>query len=137
PGSMSVLAGVTFVSLPVSGISPTAPGSPVTVTASSPGWLSTTMNMDVVTPTFYFYPYGVQSPRTTLSAPNPVTVSTNTPGCGLCDVANADITVHFAVTGSPASIVTVTPSVTLHQDGYQSEDRKSATLNSGHASTTY
>src|SRR5207249_3090961 len=54
---------------------------------------------------------------TTLSAAHQLGVYTNTPGCGICDVANADITVTFTVNSTTAGIVTITPAdVTLHQN---------------------
>src|SRR5205807_8658207 len=86
------------------------------------GWASSTLDLDVVTPTFRFVHsdccFDLPTSRTTASAPHALAVGTNTPGCGFeCDSPNVDITVSFAVTGTPAGIVTITPaSVTLHQN---------------------
>src|SRR5206468_13109807 len=44
-----------------------------------------------------------------LSAAHQLGVYTNTPGCGICDYANADITVTFTVNSTTAGIVTITP----------------------------
>jgi hypothetical protein len=113
---------------PASGLSPTAPGSPARITATATGWASGTLDLDVVTATFRFVHsdccFDLPTARTTLSAPHALAVGTITPGCGFeCDSPNTDITVSFAVTGTPANIVTITPaSVTLHQNRPRSDD---------------
>jgi hypothetical protein len=118
PSAIIVPVGTTFVAIPVTGLVVGV----VQITASAPGWTGDVEEVAVVTPTVYFYPYGVQTSRTTSSAPDPISVTTYTPGCGICDLANADITVHFTVTGSPASIVAITPAtVTIKQNDYLSE----------------
>ena len=104
----------------VSGVSPGV----VQITASAPAWDGTSEKVTASRPTFYLI--GIPGSRTTLSAPHNVNVYTYTPNCGICDYANADITVSWTVNpdpGSPANIVTVTPaSVTLHQDNYLSDN---------------
>src|SRR5437588_1633713 len=86
------------------------------------------LHVDVATPTFRFVHsdccFDLPTSRTTLTAPHALAVGTNTPGCGFeCDSPNVDISVSFAVTGTPAVIVTITPaSVTLHQNRPRSDD---------------
>ncbi|TML67028.1 MAG: hypothetical protein E6G14_13645 [Actinobacteria bacterium] len=114
-GSVTVLAGAISASVPVSGV---AVGV-VEITASAIGWTGDVEQVSAETATFSFYPYPVQTSRTTSSAPEPISVIAFLPSCfGYCtDVANNDITVQFAVTGAPAGIVSVTPaSVILHQN---------------------
>src|SRR5207237_8553461 len=54
PGSISVLAGLTQVAFPASRVSPTVPLSPAMLTATATGLASSTLDVDVVTPTFRF-----------------------------------------------------------------------------------
>jgi hypothetical protein len=117
PSALPILAGTTSVSFPVSGL---AVGV-VQITVTASGWTGDVEEVSVVTPTFYF-PYGVEISRTTSSPPHLLSVLTNTPGCGPCDTANADITVDFAVNSTTAGIVIITPtSVTLHLNEYLSD----------------
>ena len=116
PSNVSVDAGATSWSVPVSAV---AVGV-VQIAASLPGWTGDSEQVNSVRPTFVFS--GVQTSRTTTSTPDPIAVYTYTPGCGTCDTANADITVTFTVTGSPANIAAVTPTtVKIKQNDYLSE----------------
>src|SRR5205807_3998657 len=78
------------------------------------GWASSTLDLDVVTPTFRFVHsdccFDLPTSRTTLSAPHALAVGTKTPTrVNASHPLNADTTVSLAKKGTPAGIVTITP----------------------------
>jgi hypothetical protein len=79
----------------------------VKITASATGWNSSTITINLPQPTFYFN--GIQTSRTVKGAANAFTVTATTPGCGSCDLVNADVVVSFSVVSTPTGIETVTP----------------------------
>jgi hypothetical protein len=130
--SVSVLAGATSATVQVSGVRPGI----VDIAASSLGWTGDVEHVTAAKPTFRFVYsdccFDLPTSRTTASPPHALSVSTVTPGCGTeCDSANTDITVSFAVTGTPTNIVTITPaSLTLHQNRSRSDDTSVGTPSS-------